>query len=328
MEPQTSPGRLTRRTAGLAIATSFVLPSVVGAQTGYPTKPIRVVVPVPAGSSPDVIARFWGDRLSRALGQPVLVDNRAGAATIIGTQAVATAPADGYTLLFTNGSTFSINPFIYAKLPYRTEDFAPIVSMVAVPFVLVVGGESPFRTMQDLVRAARERPGELSFASYGVGTTTQAVFARFAGEAGIRMQHVPYRDGGIADIAAGRVDASFEPATTAVPLVRSGRMRGLAVTSGRRLESIPDVPTLSEGFPGLVMDGWLGLLAPAATPPAVIATLAAASNRIIASDEFRLKVQELGLRPVGGSPAEFQRFMQEDARVWSKVARENHIQAD
>jgi tripartite-type tricarboxylate transporter receptor subunit TctC len=322
---------ITRRQAAAALAITVATvsaPMALHAQTAFPNKPIRVVVPSPAGSSPDVMARFWADRLQRVLGQPILIDNRPGAATIIGAQAVAGAPADGYTLLYTIGSTFSINPYIYSKLPYKTEDFTPVVMMAGVPYVLVVAGNSPYRTVQDLVRAAKEKPGELTYASYGIGTTTQAVFVRFTNVAGVKMTHVPYKDGGITDMIGGLVKASFEPSTTAIPFVKSGRLRGLAVTSARRLESLPDVPTVAETFPGQVADGWLGLLAPRGTPPEVVALIASASNKIIQADDFKAKALELGLQPGGGAPAEFQRFMVEDAKVWSKVAKDNDIKVE
>jgi tripartite-type tricarboxylate transporter receptor subunit TctC len=323
--------RLGRRSALTAVAVGLGLmawqaPAL--AQGAWPNKPIRVVVPFPAGSSPDVIGRFWGERLQRELGQTVVFDNRPGAASIIGAQAVATAPADGYTLLYTVGNTTSLNPHVYTSLPYKVEDFAPVIRVLSVPYVMMVSANSPYRTAADVAAAAKANPGGVLFASYGVGSTPQAVMARFANTAGVKMTHVPYKDGGLTDMAAGLVHTSFEPATTAIPQLKGSRLRGVAVTSAKRLDSLPDVPTLSETYPGLVADSWHGLMAPRGTPPEVVNRLAAAMNRIIQTEEFRSRTQELGLQPAGGSPAEFQRFMVEDAKVWAKVAKDNEIKVE
>ena len=316
-----------RLSALAALLTGLSLPFTAWGQS-FPSKPIRVIVPFPAVSSPDVIARFWGDRLYKTLGQPVLIDNRPGASTIIGTQAVATAAADGYTLLFTAGGTTSINPHVFKALPYKVEDFTPVVRVVSFPFVLVVSGNSPLKTSQDLLLAAKERPGNLNYASYGIATPTHVAMARFLNAAGVTMTHVPYRDGGIADLISGTIAVSFEPATTATPFIKSGRLRGLAVTGSKRLEVLPDVPAVRETIPGFVVDAWLGILAPKATPAEAVSRLAAASQTIIQSGEFRDKANELGLLPVGGTPAEFQRFMTADSKVWEKVVKDNDIKVD
>lgn len=324
---RTERSSLSRRDALAALAGSLSTPSLLFAQT-YPTKPIRVVVPFPAGSSPDVIARFWSERVARNVGQAVVIDNRPGAATIVGAQAVASAPPDGYTWLYTSGSTLGINPFIYPKLPYKADDFAPVVRTASVPYVLIVSSSSPIKTVPDLIRAAKEKPDTLTYASYGNGTTTHAVFARFTNVAGIRMTHVAYKDGGITDIISQQVNALFDPSTTAIPLVRSGRVRALAVTSATRLDALPDVPTVAEFFPGVVADGFHALLAPRAVPPDVVGVLWAASNQVTRSDEFRARAADLGLQPAGGTTAEFRRFIAEDARVWAKVVKDNNIRAD
>jgi tripartite-type tricarboxylate transporter receptor subunit TctC len=318
---------LMRRTFLGTVAACLAAPSMLRAQN-YPSKPIRVVVPFSAGSSPDVIARYWGERISQILGQPVVIDNRPGAATIVGAQIVSTAPADGYTLLYTSGSTLGINPFIYSKLAYNTEDFAPIVRVASVPYVLVVSSTSPFRSVTDLVRAAKEKPEELTYASYGNGTTTHAVFARFTNVAGVKMTHVAYKNGGITDVMSGQVNALFDPSTTAIPLVKSGRLRALAVTSSSRLDALPNVPPISDFYPGEVADGFHALLAPRGVAIDVIEALSLASNKVIKSEEFRLRALELGLQPAGGSPAEFQRFIADDAKLWSKVVKDNNIRAD
>ncbi len=247
---------LNRRTAVVSFAVALCTPLMATAQQAYPTKPIRIVLPGPAGSAPDVVMRLLSERIARQLGQPLVIDNRPGAATIIGAQAVSTAPADGYTFLFTIGSTTSINPYIYSKLPYKVEDFVPVSWVVSTPFVLVTGANSPYRSVQDLTRAAKEKPGGLAYASYGVGSTTHVAYAWLSNVAGFQMTHAPYRDGGITDIVSGLVQSSIEPAATAVQFIKAGRLRGLAVTSARRLEVLPDVPTLAESYPGIATDGW------------------------------------------------------------------------
>ncbi len=284
---------LSRRGALIGVAGGLMVSWGVQAQQPYPNRPIHVVIPALGGSSPDLIARFWSERLQKVLGQPIVIDNKPGAGTIVAAQAVASAPPDGYSLLFTIGSTTSINPFIYPKLPYKTEDFVPVIRVVTVPFVMVVSATSPYRSLQDLVRAAKEKPNELAYASYGVGNNTHVALAAFTNRAGIKMNHVPYRDGGFNDIVGGLVTTSFLPSSVAVPFVKSGRLRALAVTSPKRLDPLPDVPSIAETFPGFEADGWQGLFAPRGTPPEVVSQLASALNTIIESEDFRAKSREL-----------------------------------
>jgi tripartite-type tricarboxylate transporter receptor subunit TctC len=313
---------------GLSLILAVLMAPPVMAQSDFPSKSIRVVVPFPAGSSPDVIARLWGDRMSRSIGKPVVIDNRPGAATIIGAQAVATAAADGYTLLYTVGSTTSINPYVYTRLPYKADDFLGISRTTTVPYVLVVSANSKIRSVADLLLEAKRRDGEMNYASYGVGQTTQVVMARFLNATGVRMTHVPYKDGGINDLIGDVVNVSFEPSTTAIPLIQGGKLRGLAVTSGQRLPALADVPSLSETVPGFIADSWQGVLAPKATPDAVLRKISVVSQEVVSSEEFRARARDLGLVPVRETPEEFQKFMLEDARLWSRVVRDNKIRAD
>jgi tripartite-type tricarboxylate transporter receptor subunit TctC len=312
-----------------AIAATLIAPAA-WAQADYPSRPVRVIVPLPAGTSPDVIARLWADKLSRRLGQPLVIDNRPGAATIVGAQAVVSAPADGYTLFYTVGSTTSLNPFIYPKerLPYTTADFVPVVRTVSVPYVLVVRANSPYKSVEDFVAAMKKEPGKMNYASYGMGQTTHVLMARFLNAAGASMTHVPYKDGGLTDIISGAVDASFEPSTTAIPQIAGGKLRGLAVTAAKRLPALPDVPALSETMRGFASDSWQGVLVRKGTPAAIVQKIAAASQEILAADDFRAKALELGLLAVKESPAEFQKFIADDARAWSQVVKDNNIRAE
>jgi tripartite-type tricarboxylate transporter receptor subunit TctC len=321
----TSRRQLLLCSAALASAS---LPSLARAQAAYPSRPVRLVVPFGPGTSPDVIARLLGERLSRAMGQPVVIENRAGASTTIGAQAVATARPDGYTLLYAVNNTLSINPFIYSSLPYKPEDFVPVVRVLSVPYVLLVPATSPVRTLRDLVEAAKARPGAMTYGSYGIGQGTHVALARLLNEAGISMTHVPYRDGVLNDLVAGRIDLLFDPTTTAIPQIEVGAVRALAVSGPRRVDALPQVPTVAETLPGFVGDSWHGVLAPRGTPAEVVDKIASLSDGIIRSEEFRAKLRELGLVPAGGSPADFQNFLVQDAQVWSKVVKDNNIRVE
>jgi len=317
---------ITRR-ALLAATAAWMAVGTARAQA-YPSRPVRLIVPAPAGTSPDVIARLWGARFAKATGQAVVVDNRPGASTFLAAQAVAMAPADGHTLLYTVNSTFSINPFVFKQLPYKTEDFEPVTRMLSVPYVLLVSAQSRVRTLADLISEARARPGQLNYSSGGIASGFHVVTARLLNEAGVTMTHVPYKDYFLPDLIAQRVDVGFDASTGAIPQIRAGKVRALAVTSPRRIDALPDVPTIAETFPGFVADSWHGLFAPRATPGAVIETLVAQSQRIVDAPDFRAALRDFALTPVGGGSDEFRRFLAEDAQTWSKVVRDNQITSD
>ena len=321
--------RISRRTAiGMAGVWMAAATGAVRAQAPYPARPVKLIVPFPAGTSPDVIARLWGDEFTRATGQPVVVENRSGASTIIAAQAAANAPADGYTLLWTVNNTFSINPYVYKKLPYKAEDFVPVTRILSVPYVLVISNESRIRSLQDLVREAKARPDAMTYASAGIGQGTHVAMARWLNQAGIAMTHVPYKDYFLPDVIAQRVDVALDASTGAIPQVKAGKVRALGVTSPQRIEALPDVPAIAELFPGFVGDSWHGIFAPRGTPPQVLANLLAQSQRIVSGAEFRAKLQGYGLTPVGEPPEVFQRFLDEDARAWAKVVKDNRIAAE
>lgn len=304
------------------------LPTFADAQVAYPTKPIRIVIPFGAGSSPDVIARMMTESLSKGLGQPVVIDNRAGASTIIGAQAVATSPADGHTLLYAVNNTVSINPYVYKSLPYRAEDFVPIIRVLSVPYVLVTSSESPYKTLPELMAAAKAAPGKLNYASYGIGQGTHVAMARLLNSAGVTMVHVPYKESHIPDLIAGRIDVAFEPTTTAIANIRAGKIRALAVSGPRRVEVLADIPAINETVSGFVGDSWHGLLAPKGTPREVVEKVNSLAQRIIASEEFQKRLRDFGLVPAGGTPMDFQQFLIEDGKAWAKVVRDNDIKAE
>ncbi|MEJ8853225.1 tripartite tricarboxylate transporter substrate binding protein [Variovorax robiniae] len=320
----------SRRAVMLALAFGVSLSGMARAQTqaAYPAKAVRLVVPFPAGTSPDVVARLWGERFAKATGQPVIVENRPGASTIMGAQVVAVAPADGYTLLWTVNNTFSINPYVYPKLPYKAEDFAPVTRILSVPYVLVVSAESRIRSLADLVREAKAHPNAMSYASAGIGQGTHVAMARLLNTAGVTMTHVPYKDYFISDVIAQRVDVAFDASTGAIPQIKGGRVRALGVSSTKRIEALPDVPAIAETFPGFVGDSWHGIFAPGKTPEPVIAALMAYSRRIVEAADFQAALRDYGLTPAGEAPDEFRKFLVDDARAWSKVVRDNQISAD
>ncbi|KIQ31210.1 hypothetical protein RT97_16415 [Variovorax paradoxus] len=295
------------------------------AQDRYPAKPIRLVVPFPAGTAPDVMARYWGDRVSKQLQQPVIVENRAGASTIVGTQAAVASPADGYTLLYTASGTVTINPFAYKKLPYQPQDLVPVTRMLSIPLVVSVPTQSPYKTLADLIKAAKSTPGQVSYASYGMGTVPHMSMAYFANSAGLTLNHIPYRDGGLTDLIGGRVDVAFSPIADVLPYIKAGKVRPLAVSSARRLDSLAQVPTVAESFPGFEGDSWHGVFALKGTPQSVVDQLAAVSRRIAESNEYRQYLGEFGLVSVGGSPADFSQVIEAESRRWSKVVKDNNI---
>jgi len=318
---------LSRRTASVLTAAMLVGGSVF-AQTAFPTKPIRLVVATPAGTSPDVSARFVAERLSRDLGQPVLVDNKPGASSIIGADTVAKAPADGYTLFYGTAPAISLNPHLFTKLPYKSSDFVPIIHLVDVPFVLSVRASSPYKTVDEVLQAAKQQPGKLTYASHGPGTPNHVAMLELLQKTGATMTHVPYKDGGILDLMSGVVDWAFVASADAIPQIKGGKLRALAVSANGRMPSLPGIPALSESFPGSQLYSWNGILAPRGTPAEVVDRLSAPLQKIAASSEFRQYLLELGLIPAGGTPAEFRSFLARDFDNWGAVVKQNSIRLD
>ncbi len=331
MKSNTRPQRTqgTRRLLGLALlGLAAGLAGPAHAQDKYPSRTIKVIVPFPAGTAPDVMARFWAERLSRAIAQSVIVDNRPGASTIVGTQQFVAAPADGYTFLYTASGTVSINPYVYKKLPYQPADLVPVIQTLSIPLVITVANGSPFKTLPDLIKEAKDKPGKVSYASYGVATAPHVSMAYFANSANIVLNHVPYKDGGLNDIVGGTVDTAFSPIADVLQFIRTGRARALAVSSRQRLESLPQVPTVAESFPGFEGDSWHGIFALKGTPQSAIDLVAAASQKIVASDEYKKYLGSMGLVPIGGTPENFASVLQVDSKRWVNVVKNNHITLD
>ena len=321
--------RATLRLALALLAGATAVPAL--AQPAWPTRPIKLVVPYPAGGNADATARLLGTQLGERLGQQVVVDNRPGGGGVIGATAVAKAPADGYTLLM-DATSFTVNPSLLPKLPYDAgKDFAPISQITRVPMLLVVPADSPLRSMADLVRTARATPGKLSYASAGNGGAQHLAAELYKQGAKLSMTHIPYRGGApaLTDLAGGQVDLMFSATSASGPFVKSGKLRALAIASASRSPDWAQVPTVAEsGVPGFEVYEWNGLFAPAGTPPAVLQRLETETRAALAAPELRQRLTELGVQPVGSSSAEFRNFVQRETTRWAEVIRKSGIRVD
>jgi tripartite-type tricarboxylate transporter receptor subunit TctC len=297
----------------------------------YPSRPVHVVVPYPAGGPNDIIVRLIGGKLSQALGQPVVVENRPGAGGNIGTDSVAKSAPDGYTLVSVGPGALIINPLL-GKVPYDTlRDFAPVTIMAVAPNALVAHPSFPAKTVAELIALARATPGAINYASGGTGSTPHLAGALFAVMAKVQLTHVPYKGTGpaTADLVGGQVQIAFLGIPTVLPHIRSGKLRALATTGKRRSPELPGVPTVEEaGVPGYELSPWYGLLAPAGTPRAVVARLSSEVTRIVRAPEMREQLSAQGAEPTGGAPEEFAQTLRSDAATWKKVVKEAGIRAD
>jgi len=327
-----------KRIAGAVTAASLIAMSTAafaqsaapsGAST-YPNRPIRLVVPVPPGGSSDGMARVLGVRLTESWGQQVVVDNRAGAAEIIGTDLVAKANPDGYTLVLVS-LRFSVNPSIM-KVPYdAVRDFEPVTMTAAVGNVLGANAKSPVKSVKDLIALAKQKPGELTFASSGIGGAPHLIGEFFALQTGIKLTHIAYKGGGpaIADLVSGNVSMSFASMTSALPFIKSGRLRPLAVSSRERSEQLTDVPTMAEaGVPGIVVRDWQGVLAPRGTPKQVIDKLHDEITRILRHPDDRERLAGMGLEIIASTPEEFRSAVISEIQRWAKVVKAGNIKAE
>lgn len=298
---------------------------------GYPQKPIRWIVPWPAGGGADIVARLMSTKLGEVLGQPVIIDNRAGAAGNIGTQVAAQSAPDGYTIVFAYSGTHSVNPHLYKKMPFKESDFAPVILLTSVPQVLAVNSTVSAKSVRELIAIAKARPGSISYASSGNGSINHLAGEMFARMADIRLLHVPYKGGGPAATAllAGEVNMIFGEPGTVIPLIKQGRLHALAVSSRKRATSIPDLPTIAEsGLPGYDVTSWNGVLAPAGTPAGIINRLNEAFNRVLAMPEIRQAMLDRGYEPVGGEPGQFGKHIQSELDKWGPVVKRIGLQID
>ncbi len=322
------PGSFRSCRLAAVVAATLALPLVnAGAATtatDYPTKAIRVIVPQSAGGSTDLAARVVTQRLSDALGQPIVVDNRPGAGSLNGTDTVAKAQPDGYTLLAVAAS-FSINPSLHAKLPFDpVRDFLPITRFASLPHILVVHPTLPVKSVKELIALAKAKPGELNYASSGVATSTHLAGELFKSLTHIDMVQVPFKGGapGMVGLLSGQVQLYFATISTALPHVKSGKVRALAVTSAKRSVAAPEFPTIAEaGVPGYEHASWVGLLAPAKTPAPVISRLNSESVRIVNQPDVKTLFLRDGLETVGDTPQEFATVIRNEVAKWKKVVK-------
>ena len=294
----------------------------------YPSRPIRLVVPYPPGGPLDIMARAIGQKLTEAWSQPVVVDNRAGAGGNIGADLVAKSPADGYTLLMGAVATHAINPTLYAKLPYDpVKDFAPVALVAQVPNILVVNPSVPAGSVKELIELARARPGYLNFGSGSTGSTGHLAGELFNAMAGVQMVHIPYKGGApaMADLLAGQVQLMFDNLANALPNVRAGRLRALAVTTLARSPAMPDLPTIAEsGLPGFDLTTWFGLMVPAGTPPEIVIKLNAGIVRALNAKDMRERLEKMGTEPpADNTPEHFAAFIRAEAAKYAKVVKES-----
>ena len=297
----------------------------------YPSRPIKLIVPYPVGGGTDVIARILQEPLAAELGQPIVIDNKGGAAGNIGTDLAAKSPPDGYTILFTL-SSHTINPKLYDKLPFDVErDFAPITLATLVPQILVAHPSVPANNVKELIALAKANPGKLNYASVGTGSPGHIAGELFKQRAGVDIVHVPYKGGGpaVTDTIGGQVQLLFVSMPAAWQHVKSGRLKALAVTSAARTVTAPDVPTIAEsGVPDYVVDSWYGALAPAKTPPAIVARLNAAFAKVLANPQVKEKLLAQGAEAAPSSPAEFERRIRDELAKWELVIKAANIRPE
>ncbi len=299
----------------------------------YPSaKPIRLIVPFAPGGNVDITARAIAPGLGEALGQTVIIENRAGVGGTLGADLVAKAPADGYTLLMGSNSSVSVAPALYPRNPYHPiRDFAPIALVAATPFVLVATPSLPARTPGELVALAKAQPGSLSMASSGNGSSNHLVGELFQTSTGTKLLHVPYKGAGAvaSDLMGGQVQLLFDQLAASTASIKSGRIKAIAVTSAKRASVLPEVPTMAEaGIKGMEVINITGVLAPAGTPPDVVAKLNAAVLKAIARPEVKERFATLGVDPLGGTPDEFAVFIREDFAKWTQVVKDGNIKLD
>src|SRR5215470_11693130 len=306
----------------------------------YPNHSIRLVVPFPPAGTTDILARLVAHRLTETMGQSVVVDNRPGAAGNIGSDVVAKAPADGYTLLMCTVSTHAINPNLYAKVPFdHIKDFSPVILVATVPNVLVVNPSLPVYTVADLIKLAKSKPGTINFASSGSGTSIHLSGELFKTMAGVDMVHVPYKGSApaLVDLVSGQVQVMFDNLPSSLQQIKAGKLRAIAVTSAQRSPALPDLPTIAEsGLPGFEATSWFGVLAPAGTPPAIVNRLNAEINRWLQSPDGKEKLLAQGalIEPrgesvtAGGSPEQFAAFIRSETDKWAKVIKTSGAKVD
>ena len=318
--------------AGISLVAGLVLalvPVVAGAQTDYPSKPVRLIVGFTPGSATDVTARIFAQKFSEAWGVAVAVENIPGAGGTVSSARAVKAPPDGYTLNYVGNGAMTIAPSLYSKLGYDpTRDFVPISMILTMPSILAVNNDVPAKSFQELLTLARAQPGKLSYASPGVATPQHVAGELLKILAAVDITHVPYKGAMFTDVIGGRVTMTLQNAGAILPTVRDGRLRGLAVTSLKRSPNMPEFPTIAEsGFPGFEAISWFALLAPPGTPPAIVGKVRQETLKVLAQPDIRSKFAQMGLDTVGNTPEELIATIRSDIPKWAKVIKEAGITA-
>lgn len=294
----------------------------------YPSRPIKLIVPFPSGGATDIVSRVVAQQLGTELGQTVIVDNKAGAAGVIGAEAAARAAPDGYTLVLTTSSTHTIGPLLNPKIPYSaTKDFTPIIYLAASPQVVIVPLSSPAKTMQELIDYTRKNPGKLNFGSAGIGGIPHLSTERYLAMTGLQMTHVPYKGTALAmpDLMAARLDMMFDSISAALPHIKDGKVRALAVTSPKPTSAAPDIPLLSQTVPGYESLTWFGVFGPAGLPAPIVSKLNTALNKTLTNSTLLEQLSKLGFDAGGGSPADFANKLRDETAMWKKVIEDGKI---
>ena len=319
--------------AGIAAATA--LPRAFAQASGpWPNRPLKLIVPFPAGISPDVVARLIGDRLAQAIGQPVVIDNRPGAGGMIGAEAAAAAPADGYNLFFPVKSVMAIAPHVYTTAKYKPlKDFRAVTQILVVPHIITATPNAPYRTLQEMVDYARKNPGKIDYASLGVGSQPHVALEAWARRLDIKLTHIPYKTNPAPDVMSGTVSLYLEASTTAIPSIQAGKVRGLVVSGKDRVSTVPDIPTMTEYRAdldpnGVIGNSWHGVFAPAGTPDEIVARLNTELVKIVKMPEVQARLQSLGLTPTGTSAAMLATAMAGDYDYWGKLVHELDVKVE
>ncbi len=322
---------LIKAALGLSLVGTFSAAVTMPAAAAWPERAITIIVPGAPGGTIDIPARLMAQKLTGLLGQPVIIDNRPGSGGIIGVQALLRAPADGYTLVAGNTGSHAINYSAYKQLPYRPADFVPLTDLIVFPNVLVVNAQSSIRTVADLVAELRSRPGQLSFPSAGIGQTTHLSGEMFGMRTGTKAIHVPYRGSvpATTSLVSGETTFMFDNLTQALPQIRAGKLRALAVTSAERVASLPEVPTMAQaGVNDFVVTGWAGFFVSAKTSPAIVAKLLDSLIKAMHDPEVVAKIREMGSLPGGQPQAKFAAFVDSEQRLWGQIVRHSNLSLD
>lgn len=321
---------LIHRRAALALIASAL--SAGAFAQAWPAKPIRIVVPFPPGGGTDIIARETSQRVAKATGWTFVIDNKPGAGGNLGVDSVAKSPADGYTIVLGQSSNLAINPTLYSKLPYDPQkDLTPIVLVANAPLVMVTGMNTPYKSLADVVTAAKAKPGQLNFASPGNGTVAHLTSELFQKAAGVKTQHVPYKGAAqaLTDVISGTVDLYMSSVPTLLGQIKQGKLRPLAVSSAKRVDDLPGVPTINEsGYRGFDAVTWFGLLAPAGTPKEVIVRLNAEFNKTLKDPELIKRLGDEGADAAGGTPEQFAALIRDEIPRWGKVVKDSGAKVD